>query len=166
MSGKEIVYFCGAGLPKALETPGKCIPLMHDFTQVMASSINEDDTDAILGALVSLVNAGVFESSCPEADQLASSYKSVGSWSSEKRNAFRHAMMNRSPESIERLLENAVRKVLQDLDTPSAELLVITFGYAINRFFSLLDWNVASDSLRRSLRHQFERYRVQTTEII
>ncbi len=69
MSPKEIVYFVGAGLSKALERPGKRIPLMYDFVDVMADYAPRDK--AILQTLARLEYAGIFIWASPEASDLA-----------------------------------------------------------------------------------------------
>ena len=69
MSRKEIVYFVGAGLSKALEKPGKPIPLMYDFVSVMADYPAEDAV--ILQTLARLEYAGVFRWSSAGASDLA-----------------------------------------------------------------------------------------------
>jgi hypothetical protein len=157
MQMRKIVYFVGAGLTKALEKPGQRIPLMNDFIRVMAEYADSDEV--ILTTLAELENAGVFQSKCPEAVELARLV--VGKdRSPETKNAFKTAMMKRPPESIERLLANALARDPR-ADGPSGTALVIRFNYAINRFFSLLNWNVNWEPLERFLFDQFRRHPLQ-----
>lgn len=141
-------------MTKALEKPDKPIPLMNDFIRVMAGYADFDDV--ILTTLAELENAGVFESKCPEAEELAR--RVVGNdRSPETKGAFKTAMAKRPPESIEQLLTNALAKD-PSAGGPSGTALVIRFNYAINRFFSLLNWNVGWEPLKRFLRDQFRRH--------
>jgi hypothetical protein len=162
MRTRKIVYFVGAGLTKALERPGKPVPLMNDFIHVMAERIEEDKDNVILGTLALLVSAGVFEHDCTEASRIIRSHTNFYEWTPEERVAFRLAMMDRPPESIERLLENALEEAPHDMSAPSATRLVIAFIYAINRFFSLLGWEVEWGALEGFLRHQFARYPLES----
>lgn len=156
---RKIVYFVGAGLTKALEKPGKPIPLMNDFISVMAEYADSDDV--ILTTLAELEKAGVFESNCPEAAELAR--RVVGknqTRSPEVKSAFKTAMMKRPSESIERLLAKALARDPR-ADGPSGTALVIRFNYAINRFFSLLNWKLNWDPIERFLLDQFRRHPLQ-----
>lgn len=155
---RKIVYFVGAGLTKALEKPGKPIPLMNDFIRIMAEYADSDDV--ILTTLAELENAGVFQSKCPEAADLARRVVSEDQ-SPETKNAFKEAMMRRPPESIEQLLASALAREPQ-ANGPSGTALVIRFNYAINRFFSLLNWNVNWEPLDRFLCDQFRRHPLQS----
>jgi hypothetical protein len=154
MSGKEIVYFVGAGVSKSLEKSGTRIPLMYDFVQVMAEYADRDSI--ILTALAQLENAKVFEHKCSECAQLAREVLADNAPPETKR-AFKKAFMARRPESIEQLLKNAHARGPRP-QGPSATELVIRFSYAINRFFSLLGWEVDWDPLERFLLHQFRLY--------
>jgi hypothetical protein len=154
MQSRRIVYFVGAGLTKALEKPGKPVPLMNDFIRVMAGYADSDDV--ILTTLAELENAGVFQSQCPEAAELAR--RVVGhDRSPETKAAFKRAMMNRPLESIEQLLANALANSSRAFG-PSGTALVIRFNYAINKFFALLNWEVDWDPLERFLHQQFRLY--------
>jgi hypothetical protein len=155
-SGKQILYFVGAGLSKSLEKPGKRIPLMHDFVQVMAEHSDSDDT--ILTTLAELENAKAFQYESDDCAKLAR--KVVGreaDRSSATKIAFKTAFMSRRPESTEQLLAIALAKG-PGADGPSGTPLLIRFNYAINKFFSLLGWEVDWDPLERFLRHQFRLY--------
>jgi hypothetical protein len=106
LSGKRIVYFVGAGLPKALETPGKRIPLMYDFVSVMADYAPSDPV--ILTTLAQLENAGIFAWPSLEASDLAK--RVVGAncdRSAATLGRFKDAMKRRPAESIEDLLLRA-----------------------------------------------------------
>jgi len=155
MRGKRIVYFIGAGLSKSLEKPGKRIPLMHDFVQVMAEYSDSDNT--ILTPLAELENNGkAFQHECDDCARLARSVVQTDRSCATKL-AFKRAFMSRQPESIEQLLANALAKE-PGAEAPSGTALVIRFNYAINRFFSLLGWEVHWDPLERFLHHQFRLY--------
>lgn len=95
MSPRRIAYFVGAGLSKALEKPGKRIPLMYDFVSVMAEYADADRDGILLTTLVQLENAKVFEHGCSEGAQLAPDV-AAGNASFEIKQAFKKAMMGRS----------------------------------------------------------------------
>ncbi len=154
MSPKKIVYFLGAGLSKALEKPGSRIPLMSDFVQVMAEYSDSDDT--ILTTLAELENAKAFQYGCDDCAKLAREVVHADPSSATKL-AFKRAFTNRRAESIEQLLANALAKGPGE-EGPSGTALVIRFNYAINKFFSLLNWDVDWDPLDRFLLHQFRLY--------
>jgi len=162
MSGKQIVYFIGAGLSKSLEKSGKRIPLMYDFAQVMAEYSDSDDT--ILTTLAELENAKAFQHECDDCARLAAKVVARDAdRSSATKLAFKTAFMSRPPESIEQLLANALVKG-PAAEGPSGTALLIRFNYAINRFFSLLNWEVDWDPLVKFLHHQFEFYPLESNQ--
>lgn len=153
MNPKRIVYFVGAGLSKSLEKPGKRIPLMCDFVQVMAERSDSDDT--ILTSLAELENAKAFQYECDNCARLARRVVSrQDDRSCATKLAFKNAFMNRRAESIEQILANALAKAPRTEGSSGIDL-VIRFNYAINRYFSLLGWEVDWDSLDRFLHLQF-----------
>ena len=148
---RNFLYFIGAGLSKALERPGKPIPLMYDFVSVMADYMGRDPTNVILTTLAELERARLYDWASPEAVQLADVL--VG----QRRNLkpidiarFRRALRNRPFESIERLLEKSHSAPGQSADSAPTR-----FNYAINRLFCLVGWEVNWPPLRQFLTSQF-----------
>jgi hypothetical protein len=161
-SCRQIVYFVGAGLSKSLEKPGKRIPLMFNFVQVVAECSDSDDT--ILATLAELENANAFQYESADCAKLAR--KVVGreaDRSSATKLAFKRAFMNRRAESIEQLLANALAKGPGE-EGPSGSALLIRFNYAINKFFSLLTWDVDWDPLVKFLHHQLDLYPLESNQ--
>lgn len=160
MAEKRIVYFVGGRLSKALERPGKRIPLMYDFVSVMAEYADRDTI--LLTTLARLEDANVFEHECSECVKLAHEVLTENVPSETKR-AFKKAFMGRQPESIEQLLENAHTRG-RPAEGPSAIELVIRFNYAINRYFSILAWGVNWDPLEKFLQHQLKRHPPESSQ--
>jgi hypothetical protein len=153
---RNMVYYIGAGLPKALEAPGKPIPLMYDFIKVMADYL---DDDVILTTLAELVNARVFSSKSDDTETLAKTLVGRNAdRSPDNRAAFRRALKALPPESIEVLLERASKS-----DNISAGSSDARFRYAINRVFYLIDANINPLALRRFLTRQFTQPNTQHT---
>lgn len=147
----NITYFIGAGLTKSLETSGWPVPAMWDFTSTMASYI---DDDIVLTTMAELENAGLYRGRSDVAANLA--VRIVGKAADRSpaaRAAFREALKNRSPESIEDLLERS----LQLSGNPAADSAHQRFKYGISRLFCLLGWNVHWEPLDRFLHTQISR---------
>ncbi len=141
------LYYIGAGLTKALELPDRPVPLMYDFVRVMAEYVYDD---VVLTTLAELVNAQLLSTRSSTAEQLAG--RVVGrspDRSATTRDAFRMALQELPPESIEVLLERA--GAATNLEAGGAEL---RFRYAINRVFVLIDERVNIVPLDRFLRGQ------------
>lgn len=154
---QNIAYFIGAGLTKSLETSGWPVPTMWDFTSTMASYI---DDDIVLTAMAELENARLYKGRSDDAANLA--IRIVGSSADRSpatRAAFGEALKNRSPESIEDLLERS----LGLSGNAAAESAHQRFKYAINRLFCLAEWNVNWSPLDRFLQTQISRSGTQHT---
>lgn len=162
---RNIVYFVGAGLTKSLELPGKPIPLMGDFVQVMAGYAPHDPI--ILTTLAELENAGAFRKSCPECRRLTEAVTGPNPDRSPKTlDAFGRAFRDRPAESIEELLLEAlaiangrgVSPAASATQRSAASGAAERFGYAVNRLFAhWIDWNVSWPLLEKFLRVQFAR---------
>lgn len=124
---------------------------MWDFTATMANYV---DDDIVLTTMAELENAGLYQRRSDDAANLA--VRVVGKSadrSPDARAAFREALKNRSPESIEDLLERSLR-LSGNLAAESAHQ---RFKYAINRLFCLAGWNVNWGPLERFLKTQISR---------
>lgn len=137
----RIVYFVGAGLTKSLEIGSWPVPMMWDFVSTMAHYL---DQDVILAAMVALEKADLYEWKSTDAANLA------GQKFPPDREAFRRALKNRPAESIEGLLERAL-KVPANRYAQSAP---DRFRWAINRLFGTVAWNVSWPPLERFLQNQ------------
>jgi hypothetical protein len=106
MTMPNVAYFVGAGLTKSLETNGRPVPAMWDFTSTMADYL---DDDIVLTTMAELENAGLYQHKSEEAARLAA--KVVGESADRSpatRAAFREALKRRPRESIEDLLERSL----------------------------------------------------------
>lgn len=145
---RNIVYFVGAGLPKALELPQKPIPMMYDFVSVLADYLWDDVILTFLARLEQMEPCP-YRRESPQAKEL--SKRLLGNApdrSPENLEAFKQALKNRPLESIESLLES-----VQSSRDPEA---VIRFGYAINRLFGIICWDVSWLSLEAFISRQFQ----------
>jgi hypothetical protein len=148
---RNILYFIGAGLTKSLEMSGWAVPAMWDFTSTMADYVGDD---IVLTTMAELENAGLYQHKSDEAAKLAA--RVVGKSADRSpaaRSAFRDALKNRSPESIEDLLERS----LWLSGNLAAELAHQRFKYAISRLFCLVGWNINRGPLDRFLQIQIGR---------
>jgi hypothetical protein len=144
----NIAYFVGAGLTKSLETNGRPVPAMWDFTSTMADYLEDD---IVLTTMAELENAGLYQHKSEEAAGLAA--KVVGKSadrSAATRSAFREALKSRPRESIEDLLERS----LGLSGKPAAAFAHQRFKYAINRLFCLVGWNINKKPLEHFLECQ------------
>jgi hypothetical protein len=144
----SIAYFVGAGLTKSLETSGRPVPGMWDFTSTMANYLEDD---IVLTTMVELENAGLYKHKSEQAARLAA--KVVGKSADRSpatRAAFREALKSRPRESIEDLLERS----LGLSGNPAAAFAHQRFKYAINRLFCLVAWNINKEPLEDFLKIQ------------
>lgn len=144
----SIVYFVGAGLTKSLETNGRPVPAMWDFTSTMADYLEDD---IVLTTMAELENARLYQHTSEEAARLAA--KVVGKSADRSpatRAAFREALKSRPRESIEDLLERS----LGLSGNPAAASAHQRFKYAINRLFCLVGWNINKKPLEHFLEFQ------------
>ena len=112
------------------------VPAMWDFTSTMANYL---DDDVVLTTMAELENAGLYQHRSDDATKLAA--RLVGKSADRSpalRGAFREALKNRSPESIEELLERSLRLS----GSSGSESAHQRFKYAINRLFCLVGWNI------------------------
>jgi hypothetical protein len=162
VTGKRIVYFIGAGLSKALEKPGRPIPLMYDFVSVMADYAPHDPI--ILTTLAELENAGTFVWPSPYASHLAK--RVVGAnfdRSAASLDQFKDAMKRRPAESVEDLLLRASNEA-ERRPSSGEEALQISacaesldrFRHAISSLFGRwIGWDAEWRPLEAFLSHQF-----------
>ena len=170
---RNIVYFLGAGLTKSLEVKPKRVPLMNDFIAVLADRL-EDET--ILTHLAHLEIADLFQTSCPEARNLAIEILVKDNNSRAIRDQLREALKNRPPENIEALVEHAARVGSyrgtnpltyldrSELDDPETGAMVVKyfalgeaplrFNFAINSYFDWVGWDLKLDLLQRFVSRQ------------
>jgi hypothetical protein len=161
VSRKQIVYFVGAGLSKSLEKPGKRIPLMYDFVQVMAEYAPEDKV--ILQTLARLQYADAFVWPCPEAaDPAHSILFGRDDPTPDMLVRFTDAMKRRPSESVEDLLLRALQKAERPVGSESEALRTSfsanapdQFRHAFSRLFGhWIGWDVDWSLLEAFLRYQ------------
>jgi len=148
---RRIVYFVGAGLSKALEKPSYPIPLMYDYIRVMSNYL---DDDVILTQLSALETEEPYPYKWhdPEGQRIGRSLNGEDAdRNAVNRSAFQRALRNKPIESIEDILEK------------TGAIAAVRFRYAINRLFSIVDWNVNWQPLERFFDKQIE---LQETEHI
>jgi hypothetical protein len=145
---RQIVYFVGAGLSKSLELPEKPIPLMNDFISVLAEYLADDVIRLFLAKLEDM-EPSPYQWHSPEAKVLAKTILANRLMASARDlDAFKRALKNRPYESIESLLEK--------VQSAGDREMVIRFGYAIDRFFDLLGWEVNWSPLEAFISRQLE----------
>lgn len=145
---RNIVYFVGAGLPKSLELRQKPIPLMCDFVSVLADYLSDDVIITFLARLEQMEPCPYTWES-PRAKELSKRLlENAPDRSPENLEAFKRALKNRPFESIESLL----KRVQSSRDKQA----VIDFGYAINRLFYIIGWDVDWQPLEAFISRQLQ----------
>lgn len=145
---RKIVYFVGAGLSKSLERPQEPIPLMYDFISVLADYLS-DKVIRIFLAKLEHMEPCPYQWDSPEAKALAKKLlANLPTASAEDLDTFNRALKNRPFESLESLLEK--------VQSAGHKELVIRFGYAIDRFFDLIGWEVNWSPLEAFISRQLQ----------